>query len=369
LGGFRSRTGQNLPNQEAEIFGDAAGEGGHGSKLLLQVPHQKMATDRFDGRSPPGYVLSTPLRDKERLAIRQDEKFTLRVGWRGAGFPRQDIIALVSVFAHLGSLGFRSRRGFGALRAAAQPRGELVDMKQALQAFAEPEAVTIKELAVLEDCRTWQDYLTTLANWLQGWRHHGQMERAWKWDDKQKGIGHWQDIVAETKAMNVSKPGFPYARRDHNEGLAALGHGRPASDPVPPLGEDDEVFRAALGLPIIQQYSSIADSKNPSKQAPKWRREVKWHPEFYQQKAEEDRDYKGEGRFASPVLLRPHKDAMGQWHALVIFVDAHRWPDGKPVYLNGQQRDVAMVTLSDGSHSPALYEAMKNDKALKPFPG
>ena len=46
-----------------------------------------------------------------------------------------------------------------------------------------------------------------------------------------------------------------------------------------------------------------------------------------------------------------------------------RWPDGKPVYLNGEQRQVAMVTLPDGTRSPALYEEMKDDKALKPFTG
>ena len=51
-----------------------------------------------------------------------------------------------------------------------------------------------------------------------------------------------------------------------------------------------------------------------------------------------------------------------------IFVDAHRWPEGKQVYLNGQAREVAMVTLPDGSRSPELYEAMKADPALQAFP-
>ena len=70
-------------------------------------------------------------------------------------------------------------------------------------------------------------------------------------------------------------------------------------------------------------------------------------------------------RFASPVLLlRPHRDAQGKWHALVIFVDAHKWPNdpmtGKPkqVFLNGQPRSVSLD----------LYETMKADPALRPFP-
>lgn len=63
-------------------------------------------------------------------------------------------------------------------------------------------------------------------------------------------------------------------------------------------------------------------------------------------------------RHESPVLLRPHRDATGQWHALVIFVDAHRWPEGKPVFLNGQPRRVSLD----------LYNAMKADPRLKQFP-
>jgi len=41
----------------------------------------------------------------------------------------------------------------------------------------------------------------------------------------------------------------------------------------------------------------------------------------------------------------------------VIFVDAHKWPAGKRVFLNGQERDVSLD----------LYEAMKADPALMPF--
>jgi len=52
-------------------------------------------------------------------------------------------------------------------------------------------------------------------------------------------------------------------------------------------------------------------------------------------------------------------EASGHWHSLVIFVDTHHWPAGKPAYLNGQSRAVSLD----------LYEAMKRDKALKPFIG
>lgn len=65
-------------------------------------------------------------------------------------------------------------------------------------------------------------------------------------------------------------------------------------------------------------------------------------------------------------FARPHREAEGQWHALVIFVDAHKWPNdpatGRPkqVFLNGQPRNVSLD----------LYDAMKADKPrlLRPFP-
>jgi len=370
LGGFRSLPGDRI-SQERIVFGSVTRETGVGSRLLLQVDNcGAMKTEVLSGSTPPAYVLSTPLREKQRVALGEDQEFTLRVGWRGSGYPRSDIAALISVMANIGALGFRSRRGFGALAPVFNQTTPLPPLFAALAKFPAAEAALIlRELTVKQPIRDWSECVGLLSNWLQGWRHHGQMDRAWKWDDRQAQRGHWKRIAEEQKTANIEKEGFPYARRDHNEGLAALGHDRPTSNPKTPLGDDNTVFRAALGLPIIQQYSSIADSRDANKQAQKWKREVKWHPEFDRDKAREDRDYKGEGRFASPVLLRPHRDAQGKWHALVIFVDAHKWPDGKPVYLSGQERQVAMVTLPDGTRSPALYEDMKNDNALKPFGG
>ena len=67
---------------------------------------------------------------------------------------------------------------------------------------------------------------------------------------------------------------------------------------------------------------------------------------------------KAEGRFASPVILRPHRAADGTWRALIIFIDSKQWPVGQKVFLNGSPRDV----------SPDLYNAMKADPSLTQFP-
>jgi hypothetical protein len=163
------------------------------------------------------------------------------------------------------------------------------------------------------------------------------MNRRW---DRQAGA--WVQIPDQQKVENRSNPGFGYARRDHNEGLQVQGTRPPHPDRERPEGTPGQTFRPALGLPIIQFFSSLGGAREP---IPRNQATVNW---------EYDQDG---GRFASPVLLRPHRDADGNWHALVIFVDSMRWPEGKQVYLNGAPRAVSLD----------LYEAMKADPNLKPF--
>ena len=171
------------------------------------------------------------------------------------------------------------------------------------------------------------------------------MNRTWSWTDKtNKSLGgKWTLISSQQQADNRGQPGFRYSRRDHHEGLAVQGTPPPNPDPENPLGQSGETFRPALGLPIIQFFSSLGSPNGPISRS---QATVNWE--------ESDNG----GRFASPVLLRPHKDANGNWHALVIFIDALQWPAGKQVYLNGQARDVSLD----------LYNAMKADLGLAPFP-
>lgn len=182
--------------------------------------------------------------------------------------------------------------------------------------------------------------------WYRSCRQHGQSKGSWRWIDKKDKSKGAQWVPANANAFNEIKKGsyFGYARRDHNEGLAALGKPVTGTDPLNPKGENGQVFRPALGVPIIQKFSSIGDEKKGP--GTKRESEVNWEFSPYG------------GRFASPVLLRPHKDGNDHWHALVIFVDSQTWPVGHHVYLNGQPRQVA----------PDLYNAMKADKRLSPFP-
>ncbi len=312
LGGFASCKGISLPRQEAEIFGACAGEEGKASKLQVRIKMLnnpafsiKDADELGAGlNTAKGYLLF-PLRSKPKKGVyagksvfdRTLPAFELHLNWRGEPKLAEDIKALATVFGNLGSLGFRSRRAMGAL-AFAIGQEPPMPLKDALIKFANPSAIEIKSL----QARNSDEAISTLANWLKGWRSHG-------------------------RSPNLSNgPGFKYAEVDHDSGL---GRGNlPA-------------YRAAIGLPIIQFYSSLPEGSNIKN----W--DESWNPQ----------KRKGEGRFASPVILRPYRDPMGQWRALVIFVESMKWPAEKPVYLNGQKRSVSLD----------LYEAMKKDETLSEF--
>jgi hypothetical protein len=361
LGGFKSLAPMPVREQEALIFGSTAGDEGRAGMLVVRIKsgpaysnttrddrefHAEVGTDR-------GY-LAFPLRSKrkrekgvERLIEYKGKaafdwedsmgasmplpKFDLQVIWRGDAAMWPDIQALMVVFGNLGALGFRSRRALGALHIANHAAAQ--DLSAALARFGDPangndwhKRIVIKKVTKRPPSQpvshaNANDCIVTLARWLKDWRSHGR-------------------TVDHATARPPNPPhnsGFhPYAKNDHDRGVdAGLRQGSP----------EDQTFRPALGLPIIQFFSS-------------GKPQVDWNESWDAEKARRNRNYRGEGRFASPVLLRPHKDAQGNWHALVIFVDAHRWPTGKPVYLNGQPRQVSLE----------LYEQMKADPRLHPFP-
>ena len=227
--------------------------------------------------------------------------FSLHLVWRGEAAAWQDIRALVAIFGHLGALGFRSRRAMGALAF----QSVAPNLSDGWKRFRTPGAIMVRQLTASGS----KEAISVLAKWLRGWRSHGR---------------------TGNNTVEQAMPGYSYAKQDHDMA---------ASD------APGAAFRPTLGLPILSKYGE-------------------WNEVFDARKAQKNPRYKGEGRFASPVLLRPHRDAQGKWHALVIFVDAHRWPNdpatGQPkqVFLNGQPRNVSLD----------LYEAMKEDPALKPFP-
>jgi CRISPR-associated protein Cmr1 len=317
LGGFKSLADAKMDvrQQERLVFGSVAGGEGSAGRLVVRVaaPTGCGLTDSAEFRapdmaSPEGYFLF-PLRQKTRQKSALPS-FTLQLVWRGMPALQGEIQSLGAVLGHLGSIGFRGRRAMGAM-AFSQPGP---DLESALARFSKPGAVKVLELKGA--CGNASACTCELAKWLKSWRQHGRTPR-----------------------LAVGEPGFGFARRDHNEGLALLG-GQSVTNAPPsqaPKGKAGETFRPALGLPIIQFFSS----------QPKDRNKVNW--EFGTGSTK--------GRFASPVFLRPHRNAQGKWHALVVFADAHQWPAGKKVYLNGQERNVSL----------GLYEAMKEDDRLKDF--
>ena len=341
LGGFKSLTSTPVHKQEALIFGSAAGEEGNAGALRLQVCQPVRSDSRVNAQdlnaganTDLGYALF-PLRpfdgcDGKRGVLPDGTCFSLAVTWRGDSSQWQEVVSLLIVWAHLGSMGFRSRRAMGAI----QPKDTSKALSEALEAFR--MSINVRRI----DCNlkgTWRTTSEALLKWYRGWRQHGQMYR--RWDKHSKA---WILVTPAQKAQNKTAKGFRWARRDHNEGLAIQGTGPVNPDPENPEGNSGVTFRPALGLPIIQFFSSLGGPNGP---IPRGKATVNW--EFNDDG----------GRFASPVLLRPHKDALGGWHALVIFVDSLAWPPGQKVYLNGTSRSVSLD----------LYNAMKADHALENF--
>lgn len=322
LGGFRSLASMSVREQEAMIFGSTAGNDGTAGKLVVRLASCRVADAVRDGQeighrsfSDPAY-LTFPIQTRERLGqkvgyngrgVLLEGNFALQLLWRGDSTHWPGMEALVSIFAHLGALGFRGRRAMGAL---AFSHGSMpVPLQEALKIFSQTNAITVRTLGACAQAQV----IPNLGKWLKRWRAYGR-----------------------TGKNNTERafPGFSYAEADHDHGAAVLARNTTARP----------TFRATLGLPIVQFFSSSHQTVN-------------W--EYGRGNRDEPK-----GRFASPVLLRPHRDAAGNWHALVIFVDAHKWPNdpatGRPkqVFLNGQPRAVSLD----------LYEAMKNDPNLATFP-
>jgi CRISPR-associated protein Cmr1 len=302
LGGFKSLAPQSVEEQEAMIFGAAAGDDGAAGMLMVRVKNLKLITSRKNsealGHQPftaPAF-LTFPLQSTRNMdgtrGVIDSGSFTVQFLWRGNPALKDDLAALATVFGNLGSLGFRSRRAMGALACSG---GNITQIADALARFNQTQAICIRKL----NAQSSVDAISKLGGWLKSCRAHGRS--------------------GQNQAEQQS-PYFKYAKNDHD-----IGYNMQATAQSP-------AFRPALGLPIIQRTQHGTNQWNQRQNA--------------------------SGRFASPVILRPHKDAQGHWHALVIFVDAKKWPQGQRVYLNGQPRAVSLD----------LYDAMKHDDRLQPFP-
>ena len=308
LGGF-GNDNRSLREQETYYFG-GVGKSPVRSRIAVRVrpaATQKQEVKDADElgaglNTPLGYLLF-PLRSNEKKGVYAGRAhflpnengtyaFEVTISLNGTDDEWGNVLALMSVFGSLGSLGFRARRCMGAI---AFHGNAPMSLKQALACFRSPEQIFIKELQ--HGNGTADGCVSALADWLKGWRSYG----------------------SSRFGLNESGRGFRFAKKDHDAGV----------------GDGDVVYRAAIGLPIIQQYSSGEKIKN------------EW--------AASDAE-----RFASPVILRPFRNADGRVVPLVIFADVYKWRDGRKVEIV-RNRNV-WRTVSGASD---LYEAMKADERLK----
>lgn len=301
LGGFASLSEIPLREQERLLFG------GLRSKNEVGPSAEKSAlTIRVEGTPGKSAISGTtdyflwPLRTVTRGCLLPSEKgdtpaFTIHLLYTPKkqlnALEARDLDALMTVFGRLGALGFRSRRAYGAIAFHGEPP---MPLGKALNHFANPQAIVIKCHQTVHTSA--EACINTARNWLKDWRAY-------------------KDASGRNK--NTNGKGFAYAEADHDVGL----------------GKGSLAYRPALGLPIIQRYSSAKVTNT-------WER-----PE------------KDCQRFASPVLLRPVRLSPGNYALAVIFVDAHQWPENERVCV---EKKPIRVSLD-------LYEAMKLDPSLIPF--
>ena len=294
LGGFKSLAPQSVEEQEAMIFGATAGDDGAAGMLTVRVKNLKLITSRKNSEALGHQPFTAPA---------------------FLTFPLQSTKNMDGTRGVIDSGSFTVQflwRGNPALKddlaALATVFGNLGSLgfrsRRAMGALA-CSGGNITQIA--DALARFNQTQAICIRKLNAQSSVDAISKLGGWLKSCRAHGRSGQNQAEQQS-----PYFQYAKHDHD--LAAKR-------------EDGAAYRAALGLPILTKYGNWnATSKG--------------------------------GRFASPVILRPYKDAQGHWHALVIFVDAKKWPQGQRVYLNGQPRAVSLD----------LYDAMKHDERLQPFP-
>jgi|YNPNPStandDraft_1061719.scaffolds.fasta_scaffold14624_1 CRISPR type III-B/RAMP module RAMP protein Cmr1 len=296
LGGFVSLNPMPLPEQERFVFGGKnLNKPINGSLITRILPETESEAKCFGKWGVPSSAqdhsfampayFSFPI-EKGRACIFPPYRFTLQLCWRGQQRFIEDIVSLATVFGCLGSIGLRAKRGFGAIK----PLSNNFNLPQALTRFLKANNLIIKSIP----SSSLKDAVNNLAHWLKQWR---------EWLFKKPGF-------------KTTVPVNKYVKSDHDIGLKIAGG---ASECV--------VFKPALGLPIIQNFSTGKSIKYEIKLG-----------NFISD------------RFASPVILRPYQEMNGQWFGLVIFIESHKWPDNAFVLANKQVQKISLE----------LYEAMKS---------
>ncbi len=322
LGGFKNLDGQTIREQEQQIFGSIAGTTGLAGKLAVRilprasrpavVDCQGLGYRQFSDESYLTFPIQSRQEFNGRGVLLTGSSFELTAIWRGDRRLDESINALISVFAHIGSLGFRGRRAMGALGFCNSGNPNALSLQDALAHFGRPQDLQIRCLRAT----TADGVISSLGAWLRQWRAHGRTQ-----DHRLNRGDHTKPPLNK---------GFGYAKRNHD-----LGYGLQDSRNLP-------AYRPPLGLPIIQRTGRGTNTWN-------------WGPG------------RNQGRFASPVLLRPYRTLTGQWLPLVIFANAHRWPAGHGVHQRmaaggrGQAQEVEHAVSLD------LYDAMRNDPDLRPL--
>jgi CRISPR-associated protein Cmr1 len=292
------RTVKELLDAETKVFGAASESSFEAldiavtqqpplpSSLSVMVPREKMKT--LPGMEKLAYG-AFPLRDPEGIAHGDLYQYTgeWEVCFRYGASVKDDVEAALWAFAHFGGLGGRTRRGFGAVEQCAP---KLLDIAEGWKRWIDDRSRQRERVAwpTLHGDR--QQCLAVCQKLFDTGREAQEHLLALLRKLRQEDLGRRPQ--AETRTGKPGRSYWPEA-----DAIRALT-GRAANAHQQRVTHVDAFPRSAFGMPIIVHFKDPGDPWDTTI--------LPW--------------VKGEkkGRLASPLVLRPHRNAQGRIEALAL---------------------------------------------------
>ncbi|KIE59471.1 hypothetical protein A946_02025 [Methylacidiphilum kamchatkense Kam1] len=301
LGGFKILS-EDVREQEDMIFGSTTNNPS-ASKLILRLSSpSNILSEKMNGTdlgADRAYRASVPFplrQQKDRRVIKKNTAFELSIFWKGRKEPFQKTDELKESIDVLISI-WVSLGGLGFM--SRKGFGALTFSRESYPPHDLKTALSFFKHP--------ENILIKKLNNDTFTDSNSARVSLWKW-------------YKTTRAYKYKE----YIKNDREAGLAIANNNK----------WEGKVYRPALGLPIIQHFSKRNIKNN-----------INWYPRP-----------DSKGRFASPILLRPFKSIKG-YLALVIFIEALKWPENKKVYINSIGTEVSLD----------LYNKIKNDSQLSEF--
>lgn len=325
---------KNIKQAESELWGGGGNgdDDGKASKVLLKITKQPKVTDQNlapytdyiatqkevkDGKKRLEYVLfpASNAKDKvdnpHKLLEPNNMGFQLDIAFVNTNDDqKKQVIETLQWWANFGGLGFRSRKGLGAIAVT-----ECTDFPEICQSLTTDD---VKQAGCLLQIRQ-QNHPTGLRALEAGIQKYA--------DFRQKaGVGRKNPAENSDKPAGRSYWSEPDAIRRITDTYLDLTEENAPNRPIPtvikdhkPIHKAGNVFpRAVFGLPILYKFMNdeYYDKKDPKDKNEKRKRITE--PDRPEPALTEVSFGIGDGRLASPLIIRPRKLSNGRFEIVAL---------------------------------------------------